>query len=289
MTASQYEKRNHSTAEIPYSLYSCRIPEYFLSVPPHWHNEFEINLITAGSSFVIIDGEKLSVKAGDIIFIQSNKVHSIYPDENNFQAYETMVFNENMIDCGTSTRSGSIADKIKSGEFCISPVISPERSGYTEIRSCITDIITNMRLDTAENDILVKSRLLELIYIFIKYDLARSGRSDDRLSAIKPALKFISEHFAENITIIQLAAVSHLSESYFMFLFKKFTGHTAVEHITKVRLEEVCRLLRTTDISITEISGLCGFSNISNFNRHFLKSVGTAPNEYRKKYGFGGG
>ena len=55
------ENRKHSTAYIPYSFYECRIPEFYLNVPMHWHDEFEINRILRGRGEFICGDDKLTV------------------------------------------------------------------------------------------------------------------------------------------------------------------------------------------------------------------------------------
>ena len=100
---------------------------------------------------------------------------------------------------------------------------------------------------------------------------------------IRPALEYIKEHFQENITIQQLAAVVHLSESYFMNQFQRHVGFTAIEYISHFRINQACRLLGDTRKSVLEVAFDCGFRNISNFNRQFRKVTGCSPTEYRKR------
>lgn len=100
---------------------------------------------------------------------------------------------------------------------------------------------------------------------------------------IRPALEYISIHFRENITIRQLAAVVHLSESYFMNQFQKYVGFSAIEYISHFRINQACKRLTSTKESVLEIAFDCGFRNISNFNRQFRKVAGCSPTEYRRK------
>ncbi len=65
------ENRKHSTAYIPYSFYECRIPEFYLNVPMHWHDEFEFILATEGIVTLHVGTVQLSVPKGSAIFINS--------------------------------------------------------------------------------------------------------------------------------------------------------------------------------------------------------------------------
>lgn len=80
----------------------------------------------------------------------------------------------------------------------------------------------------------------------------------------------------------ELAAISHLSRSYFMSCFKNAAGVGAIEYINQIRIKAVCELLRADERTISEIAFGCGFTNLANFNRQFKRQVGASPKEYRK-------
>lgn len=58
------EKRQHSTTWIPYSYYECRLPEWFVNVPMHWHGEFELIYILHGRGEFICGSRKLELGRG---------------------------------------------------------------------------------------------------------------------------------------------------------------------------------------------------------------------------------
>ncbi|MBQ8439565.1 MAG: helix-turn-helix transcriptional regulator, partial [Clostridia bacterium] len=49
------------------------------------------------------------------------------------------------------------------------------------------------------------------------------------------------------------------------------------------RMEKSCELLKSTDLPVIEVAERCGYPNLSNFNRMFLRIVGTSPSRYRKE------
>ena len=89
----------------------------------------------------------------------------------------------------------------------------------------------------------------------------------------------IQEHFADPITIEELARLSHLSKSYFMSCFKQTFGLGAVEYLTQFRIKAACEALRSTTQSVSEIAYDNGFRNLSNFNRQFRSKVGCTPSD----------
>ena len=83
----------------------------------------------------------------------------------------------------------------------------------------------------------------------------------------------------------QLADLVHLSKSHFMRCFKKAVGIGAIEHLSQLRINAACEALSDGNDQIADIAFACGYSNLSNFNRQFLKKVGCSPKEYRKRNG----
>lgn len=100
---------------------------------------------------------------------------------------------------------------------------------------------------------------------------------------ICPVLTYIEEHFAEDITVEELAGRIPLSKSYFMNCFKKATGMATIEYITQMRIKHACEQLVESDKTIMQIAFESGFRNLSNFNRLFKKNVGYSPADYKKR------
>jgi AraC-like DNA-binding protein len=73
-----------------------------------------------------------------------------------------------------------------------------------------------------------------------------------------------------------------MSEPTFSKYFKRATGQNFSDLVRKLRLAHARRLLEHSDKAISDICYEVGFSNLSNFNRHFLKDAGVTPREYRQ-------
>jgi AraC-like DNA-binding protein/quercetin dioxygenase-like cupin family protein len=96
-------------------------------------------------------------------------------------------------------------------------------------------------------------------------------------------LEYALLHYKEGISIGKAAALTNLSESAFCRYFKSRTQKTFLSFVIEMRLNEGCRLLNETDLSILEVCYESGFKNLSNFNRLFRKQFGLNPLEYRRK------
>jgi two-component system, response regulator YesN len=101
-------------------------------------------------------------------------------------------------------------------------------------------------------------------------------------STIATAMRYIEEHYAESLSLMQVASHVHLNASYFSHLFKKETGHSFVNYLVQVRMDRAKQLLRNTDLSVTEVAGIVGYDLPNYFAKLFRQSTGISPKEYRR-------
>jgi AraC family transcriptional regulator len=94
---------------------------------------------------------------------------------------------------------------------------------------------------------------------------------------------YIEEHLAENISLEQLADICHLSAYHFARLFKQKTGYAPYQYVLARRLERAKKLLKATNLTTLEIAQHTGFADQSHLARHFRRSIGVSPVEYRQR------
>jgi len=96
------------------------------------------------------------------------------------------------------------------------------------------------------------------------------------------AIDFIDQGFENReIYLNQVAAEACLSKYHFIRLFKKHFGMTPMQYVSLKRVEKAKSLLRTTHDTISHVAFQSGFNEIAEFNRHFKKSTGLTPSEFR--------
>lgn len=116
--------------------------------------------------------------------------------------------------------------------------------------------------------------------------------SDSRFPPLRPdsltirAARFIREHYYEPLDLTTLAERLHVNPSYLSHLFKQEMGVGLTRYITRIRLEQAQRLLRETNLKITEIAHNVGFDDPRYFNTVFKRHTGVTPTAYREKVGF---
>ncbi len=114
-----------------------------------------------------------------------------------------------------------------------------------------------------------------------KYLHRRSSASGSRLERVTAHLE---NHFREELPLAEAARVAGLTPGAFSKFFRKMTRKTFVDYRNTLRIREACRALAETDRPITEIAYACGFSNLANFNRRFLRETGVVPRDYRRTF-----
>ena len=277
------ENRIHSSAEKPYSFYDCTIPDQFSYVPMHWHEEFELNYMVEGAADFICGDEKFVARKGDIIMIQPNITHSIYPHSGFHPIYDTLVFHADMLGNSKSDRYvQSCILPLTSGKLRLQIHLTPKYHYYDQLQPTVESIFFCARGNTPQLDMLIRSDMIRLLW-FLEQDATEVESAPRENELIRKVLLYIQDNFREPITIHQLSDFVHLSESYFMSQFKKNVGFSAVEYILHYRINYACKLLTDTSHTVSEIAYESGFHNLSNFNRQFIRMTGCTPLKYRKK------
>ena len=104
----------------------------------------------------------------------------------------------------------------------------------------------------------------------------------ETMSRIEQILRFVQTHWAEPVTLAQIASMQYLSESYLSRLIHRCLGMTITEYLMSVRLEHAESDLRKTADSITQIAYRNGFKSTNAFIEYFRRRYGTTPGKYRR-------
>jgi AraC-like DNA-binding protein len=112
-------------------------------------------------------------------------------------------------------------------------------------------------------------------------ELKRSMLSYERLN---PVFQYIENNYASEIKIENLASLTYLSTSHFSRLFKQATGKTATQYINEFRISKAEVLLKTTDLSVSDVAERVGFISSSYFAKWLKTLRNTTPTELRKMH-----
>lgn len=156
---------------------------------------------------------------------------------------------------------------------CAERFTIPQMNLDKTIQSLKTEMPDKAYVDTLIAPLI---RMLELAY-----SKQNSTKSDN--STIEKIIKYVNQHYAEDITIEQLCKTFSCSRSYICHAFKAKTGKTFHEHLIATRLRSAKSLLLHSNLSVSEIAQSVGFNDSNYFSTTFKLHVGFSPMAYRKK------
>ncbi|WP_051781371.1 helix-turn-helix domain-containing protein [Janthinobacterium agaricidamnosum] len=111
----------------------------------------------------------------------------------------------------------------------------------------------------------------------------RSFDDDATLAKVNAVLTYITENYREQISAEMLAEQLGMSLSKFSRFFRKATGNSFTDFVSRLRINKACQLLMNTDQYVTNVCYDVGFHNVANFNRRFLQVKGVTPKEFRRQ------
>jgi AraC-like DNA-binding protein len=107
---------------------------------------------------------------------------------------------------------------------------------------------------------------------------------DDVLVHLRRARDVADREFAEPLDLEALAAEARLSKFHFLRLFRATYGVTPVEYVSMRRIERAQDLLRSTNLTVTEVCHAVGFSSLGSFSSRFRAVVGETPSSFQARY-----
>ncbi|MHA0857125.1 AraC family transcriptional regulator [Paenibacillus sp. CMAA1364] len=150
-----------------------------------------------------------------------------------------------------------------------------------EVPDLFKDIMNELRDKKAGYELASASLLSYMLSIISRrisqgFDL----KANNNRAEIYESIKYIHEHYAQEIYVSKLAEMSYLSTDRYTTLFKNMMDTTPLQYIIRFRLEKACEFMKHTHLNIQQISSLVGFEDQLYFSRMFKKYYGITPSEY---------
>ncbi|NOU65968.1 AraC family transcriptional regulator [Paenibacillus sp. LMG 31461] len=118
----------------------------------------------------------------------------------------------------------------------------------------------------------------QLVEPIVAYVHGKQHQEHEQL--IAKVVRYMEENYHFDLSLDQCAQICGLSPQYLSKLFKKKKDLSFIEYLTKVRIEKSIELLRTTDLSVSDVAERVGYQ-MKNFIRVFKKQMGVTPGQFR--------
>ena len=280
----QKENAKHGEVFFPIQKYITKLTSDSPVIMTHWHEEAELTLITKGSCIYQIDLIDYEVNEGDLLFIPPLLLHSIRHNETADFCSETYVFHVNFLGGNTTDIcSTRYLTPIINHELSVPYHIPSAHPVYPSLRECFTKITSLYTEQLFGYEIALKSFLLQALFLLLQYSNPESATVSASSDKLKNVLDYIDLHYAETLSISELAELCYFSEYHFMRFFKKHMNMTCIQYINNVRLEKAVELFEHGENSILEVSLSVGFHNLSYFHRAFKAKYHMTPLSFIKR------
>ena len=237
---------------------------------PHTHNYLELFYIVGGKGQFLIQDKLYPVNANNLVIINPNITHTEVSI--NAQPLEYIVLGIEGIELSPNERSD--------GQFHIL-----DHFESAEISGCLRNILREMeQKNTGHED--VCQAYMEILIIRLMRNTALTVSTDAQVASgnrqCAAVKRYIDLHFKEPLTLEQLAKESHINKYYLSHAFKQEYGISPINYMINRRIEESKYLLAETDLSLSQVAQLLGFSSLSYFSQVFRRTQSLTPMEYRK-------
>lgn len=105
-----------------------------------------------------------------------------------------------------------------------------------------------------------------------------------QLRHLRQARDLADRRYQEPLDLAALASAAGLSKYHFLRAFTAAYGETPMRYLTRRRIERAQDLLRTANLTVSEISVLVGFDSLGSFTSRFTALVGVSPTRYRERW-----
>ena len=278
------EEVNYTDDSFPSYIYDGWIkPNVTWEKVPHFHEDVEIVTVKEGRMAYSVNGNIITLNAGDTIFVYSNPFHYSMALDNTTATFVIFIANPSIV-------YSSVAVEMQA----LLPILNNPGLSYLRFRDInenaksIYDIMMTMP-DIRHDPFQITIKFFEIWNIILKqtksYGMIEDHvETDIHTRSFKAMMHYIQKEYQNPITLDDISASGNISRSQCNKIFHKFVGDSPVNYLLNFRVRKVAEYLRTTSHTLSEIAALTGFNGTSYMSEMFRKSFDQSPREYRKTW-----
>ena len=216
---------------------------------------YELTLLLRGSLVYTANGEKISLKQGDVIFLTPGTIRAREKG---------------------SERSDYVSFNFTSEDEIILPTKLEKAIGneLLFLTAAYDEVSRNPYHDNKEKS----THLLACLLLVLEDKIKEKNYNPVTLKIIE----YIHANFSQKITLSDIGKATFFSPNYCDSVFRKETGRPIIDYLLEVRMAEAKKLLAEGVLSLSAISEAVGFDDYNYFSRVFKKRTGYTPGEYKK-------
>ena len=247
----------------------------------HSHSGIEIHFLIEGSIEFGMAGDTYALNSGEMIIIPKTQIHRLMNPENKY--YKRYVLNINVQ-----------ANEHIEGQVLFES-LSIENPVVMRIPPKVIDMLQECQ-EESEQAIIGYVSMIELTLLRILFTLVREIKNyphADEINITKRTfanqmaeriMNYIERNVCNNITVNDISEFMHMSSKHIQRLVQREYKCTVKELIVRLRLQMAKEYLKNTQMNVSEISEIMGFSSEQSFCRFFRNAEGQSPNRYRKGF-----
>jgi len=260
----------------------------FIYFPKHKHNYIEVVYMCQGHTTHIVNGQKITLNEGDLLFLNQQAVQETFPAGKQDIAINFIILPEFFDHAYVMLES----EKSPLSEFLMSCLFRSQTSysylyfsvaQILPIQNLVENMVWSILNDLPnQRSINQKTMALLLTQLMNHTDKIQTNNSDFKQELTVSVLKYIDEKYKDG-TLTELAQLLKYDLYWLSKEIKKQTGKTFKELLQEKKLSQAAYLLKQTKFSVAEIILLIGYENTSFFYRKFKDYYGLSPKQYREK------
>jgi YesN/AraC family two-component response regulator len=249
---------------------------------PHYHNACEIHYFLEGDITFFIHDQSYRVKKGDILFIDTYEIHNPVYKQYDYEKI-LITYKPSFTELNPKLKVPdvfSILNKKHGGIRLVS--IPPQQ--LKQIESVLFDML-DAYTGQSQHKLIYLNSYLTLFLTHLADYLETASMVNDQVSLLNQKIKSIISHINVNLdkplTLEEISDHFNVSKYYLCRFFKQHTGLSVIDYTIRKRILTAEKLILQNKHSITDISMMVGFNNLTHFERTFKKLIGTPPRSYK--------
>lgn len=285
-----YEKRIFGTLDYPVSAYFLDLHKSYMNwIRWHWHEEMEILIIQEGTAEIFTDDVSYVIRPGQGIIINQNVMHSIHSLDRKDCTFYTIVFHPDFLfGHKRSYLQTQYLLPVQNYQFFKIFLLDEKDPWHKRMLAALNNAISVNLTKTFGYELAAKGYLFhfwsDLISRLPQSQKPVSSHTSLDEQRVKQAMLYIRTHYAEAVSLEDIAGSIHVSKSECCRCFARTLQMTPFEYLMKYRILEAAKKLMMPSAeppSIADLASSVGFNNTSYFNKLFKKFLRCTPTYYR--------